>query len=355
MEAVSDFKTTKTTHSRLTEVNFSQLDFGKHVSDHMLVADFCKGEWSQPELMPFGNLSLSPTTLALHYGQTVFEGMKAFRMENGKVNIFRIDKHHERFNRSLMRMCMATIPYEIFKDGMMQLVSLDEKWVPGSDAGALYIRPFMYASEAKFGVKPSDEYKLVIFTAPVGKLFSRPIKVKVETDFIRAARGGTGTAKCGGNYGGALYPTQLAKEQGYDNVIWTDAKDHKYLEESGVMNLCFVINGILVTPALSDTILDGVTRDALLTIAGDKGVIVEERPVSIDEIREAFSQRSVTEAFGVGTAAVVAPIDVIGIAGIDYRFPVYTENNIMFRLKKTLDDIRTGKNADIYNWNFVCN
>jgi branched-chain amino acid aminotransferase len=354
MEAVSKIKIVKTASSRLSEVDFNQLEFGKHISDHMLVADFCQGAWSQPELVPFGNLSLSPTTLALHYGQTVFEGMKAFRMKDGKVNIFRIDKHYERFNRSLRRMCMAPIPYGIFQDGMMQLVALDKKWVPGPDAGALYIRPFMYASEAKFGVKPSDEYKFVIFTAPVGKLFSRPIKVKVETDFIRSAKGGTGAAKCGGNYGGALYPTQLAKEQGYDNVVWTDAKEHKYLEESGVMNLFFVINGIVVTPSLSDTILDGVTRDALLTIARDIGIIVEERPVSIDEIRQAFNQHTITEAFGVGTAAVVAPIDLIGIADIDYTFPVYTENSVMFRLKKILDDIRTGKTADIYNWNFVC-
>jgi len=353
METMTDIKIVKTKRSKLGEVDFNHLEFGKHTSDHMLVADFSHSEWGPPQIVPFANLSISPTSLALHYGQTVFEGMKAFRMQDGKVNIFRIDKHYERFIRSLKRMCMAEIPYEIFEEGMMQLIALDKNWVPGQEGSSLYIRPFMYASEAKFGVKPSDEYRFIIFSGPVGKLFSRPIKVKVETEFIRAAKGGTGFAKCGGNYGGSLYATQLAKQSGYDNVIWTDASEHKFIEESGVMNLMFVIDGVLLTPPTSDSILDGVTRDSLLTIAKDMGITLEERPVSVEEIKKAFNSKKITEAFGVGTAAIVAPIDTIGIGEIDYLLPAYHDKSLMFQLKHRLDEIRFGKAEDIYNWNFV--
>lgn len=353
METMTDIKVTRTKQSKLTEVDFNHLEFGKHTSDHMLVADFFHGEWGSPQIVPFANLSLSPTTLALHYGQTVFEGMKAFRKQDGKVNIFRIDKHHERFNRSLKRMCMPEIPLEIFEEGMMQLIAVDKNWVPGQEGSSLYIRPFMYASEAKFGVKPSDEYRFIIFSGPVGKLFSKPIKVKVETEFIRSAKGGTGFAKCGGNYGGSLYATQLAKQSGYDNVIWTDARDHKFIEESGVMNLMFVIDTVLLTPPTSDSILDGVTRDSLLIIAKDLGLTVDERPVSVEEIKLAFNNKTITEAFGVGTAAIVAPIDTIGIDEIDYLLPAYNDKSVMFQLKNRLDSIRFGIAEDIYNWNFV--
>jgi len=353
METMTDIKVTKTKHSKLSEVDFNNLEFGRYTSDHMLVADFFHGEWGSPQIVPFANLSLSPTSLALHYGQTVFEGMKAFRMQDGKVNIFRIDKHYGRFNRSLKRMCMPVIPYEIFEEGLLQLVEIDNNWVPAQEGSSLYIRPFMYASEAKFGVKPSDEYRFIIFSGPVGKLFSKPIKVRVETEFIRAAKGGTGFAKCGGNYGGSLYATQLAKQAGYDNVIWTDASEHKFIEESGVMNLMFVIDGALLTPPTSDSILDGVTRDSLLTIAKELGFPVEERPLSVQEIKYAFENKKITEAFGVGTAAIVAPIDTIGIDEIDYLLPAYNDDNLMFQLKRRLDEIRFGRAEDIYKWNFV--
>ena len=353
METMTDIKVTMTKQSKLAEVDFNHLEFGKYTSDHMLVADFLHGEWSPPQIVPFANLSLSPTALCLHYGQTVFEGMKAFRMQDGKVNIFRIDKHFERFNRSLRRMCMAEIPYEIFEEGMKELVSVDRNWVPGEEGSSLYIRPFMYASEARFGVKPSDEYRFIIFTGPVGKLFSRPIRIKVEREYIRAAKGGTGATKCGGNYGAALYPTKLAREEGYDNLIWTDAREHNYIEESGAMNLMFVIDGKLLTPPSSDSILDGVTKDSLLILAKDMGVDLEERPVSVDEVRDAFKKGTITEAYAVGTAAVASPIEVIGIDGENYQLPANDDNHIMLRLKKKLDGIRYGTEEDIYNWNFV--
>lgn len=349
---MTGIKTTLAKNSKIKEVDFNHLEFGKYTSDHMLVSDFYHGQWSEPQVVPFANLSLSPTALCLHYGQTVFEGMKAFRMKDGRVNIFRIDKHFERFNNSLRRMCMAEIPYEIFEEGMKELITLDKNWVPKQDESALYIRPFMYASEARFGVKPSDEYRFVIFTGPVGPLFSRPVKMKVEREYIRAAKGGTGFAKCGGNYAGAMYPTKIAREEGYDNVIWTDAREHSFIEESGAMNLMFVIDGKLLSPPSSDSILHGITKDSLLTIARDMDIKLEERPISVNEILEAFKKGTITEAYCVGTAAVASPIEVIGIDGENFHLPV-KENSIVSGLKKRLDAIRNGSIEDIYNWNTI--
>jgi branched-chain amino acid aminotransferase len=279
--------------------------------------------------------------------------MKAFRMADGRINIFRLAKHYERFSRSLRRMCMPPVPEEIFTQGLVQLVELDKDWVPSRPGSALYIRPFMYASEAKMGVKVSDEYRFIVFTGPVPPLYSQPMAVKVETEYIRAAKGGTGFAKCGGNYGGAFYPTQKARKQGYEQVIWTGGKDNRFLEESGMMNMMFAINKVLVTPPLSDTILDGVTRDSLLTLAQAIGIKTEERPISIDELKEAFANRTVTEAFGAGTAAVVAPIQTICIEGTDYDLPVYNEKSILNILKHNLELIRNGRQEDHEKWNYI--
>jgi branched-chain amino acid aminotransferase len=353
MELTLDIPVRKIAHSKLDEVNFKHLEFGKYVADHMLLCDYANGEWRTPQVVPFANLSVSPTTLALHYGQTVFEGMKAFKMKDGRINIFRLDKHYDRFLKSLDRMCMAPVPKDIFTEGLIRLIEVDKGWVPGESGSALYIRPFMYASEAKFGVKISDEYRFIIFTGPVPSLFANPIKVKVENTYIRAAKGGTGFAKCGGNYGGAFYPTQLAKQQGYDQVLWTSGKDNQFIEESGMMNAMFVINNTLVTPPLSDSILDGVTRDSLLTLANDLGYTTEERPVSITELEKAFKEKTIAAAFGAGTAAVVAPIAVININGIDHALPAYNENSLHNTLKNHLEMIRTGQAPDIHEWNFI--
>lgn len=353
MELIADIPVCKTTQSRIKEVDFNHLEFGKYVADHMLVCDYSQGSWHQPQILPYANLSLSPSTLALHYGQTVFEGMKAFRMEDGRVNIFRIDRHYDRFVRSLERMCMPPIPREIFTEGLLQLISLDSAWVPGKVGDALYIRPFMIATEARFGVKISDEYRFIIFTGPVPSLYTDPIKVKVETNFVRAARGGTGFAKCGGNYGGAYYPTLQARLQGYDQVLWTDSQTNSYIEESGMMNVMFVINNTLITPPLSDSILDGITRDSLLTLAEEMGYQVAERPVSVKELEDAAKSETLTEAFGAGTAAVVAPIKLVNINNVDYDLPKYSDDSLLYKLKKQLEAIRLGSAPDIHGWNFI--
>lgn len=353
MEMLQDITIRKTNHSKIKTVDFAALEFGKYVSDHMLVCDYTDREWQQPMIVPFTNLSMNPATLALHYGQTVFEGMKAFRMADGRINIFRLDKHYERFVKSLERMCMAVPPKEIFTEGIVKLVETDRDWVPGQTGSALYLRPFVYASEARFGVKISEEYRFIIFTGPVPELYANPIKVKVETNYNRAARGGTGFAKCGGNYGGSYYPTKLAREQGYDQVLWTDAKENKFIEESGMMNVLFVINNMLVTPPLSDSILDGVTRDSLLTLANELGFKTEERPVSVVELESAFQQKTITEAFGAGTAAVVAPVQTIHINGIDYHLPAYSSDNLFQIIKRKLEKIRTGVETDLHGWNNI--
>ncbi|MCW3086941.1 MAG: branched-chain amino acid aminotransferase [Sediminibacterium sp.] len=353
MELLTRIHIRKTTQSRINEVDFTDLAFGKHTSDHMLVCDYAGGEWKTPHIVPFGNLVASPSMLALHYGQTVFEGMKAFRLQDGSINVFRMEKHYERFVRSLERMCMAKIPKELFVEGISQLVELDKAWIPSEPGTALYLRPFMFASEAKFGLKVSDEYRFIVFTGPVPALYADPIRVKVETGYTRAAKGGTGAVKCGGNYGSAFYPTMQARKEGYEQVLWTDARENRYIEESGNMNVFFVIDNTLVTPRLSGSILDGITRDSLLTIARGLNYSIEERPVSIGELEQAFHSHAITEAFGAGTAAVVAPIGTIGINGVDHVLPAYTRASISAQLKSKIESIRTGKEEDLHGWNFI--
>ncbi|MBS1596824.1 MAG: branched-chain amino acid aminotransferase [Bacteroidetes bacterium] len=350
MEMTETIRIHKTNHSTLADVDWSNLEFGKYNADHMLVCDFLNGAWESPKIIPFANLSLSPVTLSLHYGQTIFEGMKAFRMIDKRISIFRPEKHYERFVRSAERMCMEVIPREIFMEGLHELIKLDGAWVPSAAGSALYIRPFIIATEAKLGVKISEAYKFLIVSGPVGSLYQKPISVKVETKFVRASRGGTGCAKCGGNYGAAFYPTKKAREQGYDQVLWTDGKENKYIEESGTMNAMFVIDNKLVSPPSSDSILDGVTRDSFITLAKQEGITVEERPVSIDELKRSFRDNTITEAFGVGTAAVATQIKLIGIDNVHYNLPTKKES-IAELLKAKLDGIRTGKIPDVNNWN----
>lgn len=343
----------RTTQSRLASVDFKNLGFGNYISDHMLVAKYDNGAWQDPQIIPYGEMMMSPAMLSLHYGQAVFEGMKAFHMNDGSINIFRIERHHKRLNRSLERMCMPAISEELFVNGLEAVVKADEAWIPKDSGSSLYLRPVVFASEAKLGVKVADQYLFVILTSPVGPYFSKPVRLKVELEYVRAAEGGTGFAKCAGNYGGAFYPTQQAREQGFDQVIWTDAKEHKYIDESGAMNIMFVINNKLVTPGLSSTILDGVTRNTIITLAKDMGVTVEERKVSVDEIEKAFQAKTITEAFGAGTAAVVSPIATININGTDYNLPASKDDSFQLRVKSKLGEIRSGAAPDKYNWNHI--
>jgi branched-chain amino acid aminotransferase len=343
----------RVTKSRLSTIDFNNLGFGNHISDHMLVVDYSNGQWQEPKIMPYGDMQLSPAMLALHYGQSVFEGMKAFKNDKGVITIFRPQRHHKRFLKSMERMCMPAISEELFMDSLTALIKVDADWIPTTEGSSLYLRPFVFADEAKLGVKIADHYKFMIITSPVGPYFAKPVRLKVEEEFVRAAEGGTGFAKCAGNYGGAFYPTMLAQKQGFDQVLWTDAKEHKYIDESGAMNVMFVLNGKLVTPKLSTSLLDGVTRDSILTLAQSLGIEKEERRISVAEIEEAFKNKTLTEAFGVGTAAVVSQIASINIHGTDYALPPVDERSFQLRAKKKLKDIRMGIETDVHEWNYL--
>jgi branched-chain amino acid aminotransferase len=340
--------------SRIGEVNFKNLEFGTQLSDHMLVADYFDGQWNTPRIVPFGEISITPAMLSLHYGQSVFEGMKAFRTHSEDINIFRPKKHLARLNRSLERMCMPPIPEDLFLTGLQALIQVDQQWVPNTDGSTLYIRPLVFATESRLGVKVSDRYKLVIMTSPVGPYQSKPYRLKVENHFVRTAEGGTGFAKCAGNYGGAFYPTQIAREEGFDQILWTDHKEHRYIDEVGMMNVMFVLGGKLITPKLTSAILDGVTRDSILTLARDMSIFpVEERKISMDEILEGFTKGTLTEAFGTGTAAIVAPIAVIHIDGKDYQIPDAGTTSLQHQIKEKLNNMRLGLEPDPYGWNYI--
>jgi branched-chain amino acid aminotransferase len=288
--------------------------------------------------------------MSLHYGQSIFEGMKAYRSKNDEILVFRPEENLKRFNKSALRMCMPEVPEEIFLGGLKQLLELDKQWVPDKEGCSLYIRPFMFATDEYVGVTPSNTYKFIIFNCPVGSYYSKPLKVRVETQYIRAAKGGVGFAKNAGNYGGSLYPTQLANKEGYDQIIWTDAATHQYVEEAGTMNLMFIINGVLVTAPTGDTILDGVTRKSVLQIAKDWGMKVEERQLSIKELVDGILNGSVTEAFGAGTAAVIAPIQTIGFEGKDYELAARTDSDFSAKVFKEINQIRLGEIPDTRNW-----
>lgn len=341
----------KVTRSNLPNIDFSNIVFGKVYSDHMFVADYEDGEWGNFSIVPYGNLNLTPGTCVLHYGQSVFEGLKAYKNHDGDVLIFRPQDNFKRMNLSARRICMPEIPEEIFIGGLTELLKIDRDWVPEIPGTSLYLRPFMFATDEYIGLKPSKNYRFILFTCPVGPYYSESLKVKVEDHYVRAFPGGTGSAKVAGNYAGSLYPAKLAQEEGYHQLIWTDGLEHKYVEESGTMNLIFIIDDVLVTPTLDDdTILHGITRDSVLTIARDWGMKVEERRVSINEIIEAIKKKSLREAFGAGTAATIAHIKTIGYEGIDYELPPITHDLFSLKVLDTLEKYRKGLLMDKFGW-----
>lgn len=350
MTSTEPIKIEKIAKSRVGEYDVNNVPFGKVFADHMFVAEYKDGKWQQGKIMPYRDVPMSFALSALHYGQAIFEGMKAYKTSNGDINLFRPLDNFKRLNISAVRMAMPEVPEEIFMGGLMELLKLDKAWVPDSETGSLYIRPFMIATDEAIGVKASDTYKFIIITCPAGKYYSEPIRVMVETNYFRAVEGGVGFTKCAGNYGRSLFPTKLAQQKGYQQVIWTDAKTHSYVEESGTMNLMFVIDNILITPATSDTILAGVTRDSVIQLARDWGMMVEERKVSIKEIFDAHKNGKLQEAFGVGTAATIAHIVTIGYEGKDYELPQIEQRKFSPKIDKALRDIRKGRTEDKFRW-----
>jgi branched-chain amino acid aminotransferase len=336
--------------SRIHQLHPDNIQFGKLYSDHMLVAHYEDGEWKQAEIVPFDNLQLSPATTFMHYGQAIFEGVKAYKDPEGNPIIFRPYDNMKRMNRSAERMAMPDVPEEIFVDGMRQLVRLDKDWVPTVDGTSLYIRPFMIATDEFIGVKPAEKFTFLIITSPAGPYYSKPVSIFIQDKFVRAFPGGVGFTKAAGNYGASMHPTQKIRQMGYDQILWTDGYEHKYVQEIGTMNVFFVIGDTVITPEISETILEGVTRDSVITLLREKGVNVEERPLSIDEIISAYKHGTLREAFGTGTAASISPIAELTYHDINIKMPPVESWDKVNWLKKELSDIRYGRKADTHGW-----
>jgi branched-chain amino acid aminotransferase len=351
METSGEIKIEKTHHSRLPELDFNKIPFGRIFSDHLMVADFKDGKWSEMKIIPYQKFDFLPGMITLHYGQSIFEGIKAFRNQANEIMLFRPDQNAKRFNISAKRMCMPEIPEEMFLKGLNSLISLDSGWVPRFDQGSLYVRPFMFGTDEFIGVHASKEYRFCVLTCPSGPYFTKPISTKIETHYSRASVGGIGFAKAAANYAGALYPTQIALNEGFDQVIWTDSKEHSYIEEAGTMNVFFRIGSKLVTPPLGDTILDGVTRKSVLQIAQDLGIVTEERRISIQELDEAYQNGNLKEAFGSGTAATICPISEIGLNEVRWSLSQNPESNeFSNRIRETINQIRLGTAPDPHGW-----
>jgi branched-chain amino acid aminotransferase len=340
----------KTKRSRLSQVDFSNIPFGKVYTDHMFMADFREGEWKNFRIVPYGHMPVSPATPAIHYGQSIFEGLKAYKGRQNEALVFRPLENWKRMNISGERMCMPAIPEELFMEGMGTLIDMDRDWIPSAEGSSLYIRPFLFSADEYIGIRASENWTFMVITGPVGAYYSTPVKVKIETHYTRAVAGGTGFAKAGGNYGGAIYPSKLALDQGYHQLIWTNGVEHKYIEESGTMNVMFVMNGTLITPALGDSILAGITRDSVLKLARYWGMNVEERRISVAELVDGLKKGIVTEAFGVGTAATIAHIELIGHEGTNYMLPPVEKREFANKVYKELDLMKRGVTSDPFGW-----
>jgi branched-chain amino acid aminotransferase len=317
----------------------------------MFVADYQNGAWGDLRIVPYGPMEIYPGNATLHYGQAIFEGMKAYKNEKGEVLVFRAEANAKRLNESATRMCMPNLPENIFIEALRQLLSVDKGWVPQEKGSSLYIRPFMFAMDNYLGVKPSESYRFMIFTSPVGAYYTKPVSVKVETNYTRATEGGTGEAKAAGNYAASLYPAQLAQQEGYDQLLWTDGKTHSQIEESGTMNVMFKIKGTLITaPTGKGTILKGITRDSVIQLAKDWGQKLEERFLTVAELQESLENGTMEEAFGVGTAATIAFIHKIHVNGKDYLLPEPAADAFSKNVLKTLDGIKYGELQDPHQW-----
>ncbi|MBC7948013.1 MAG: branched-chain amino acid aminotransferase [Chitinophagaceae bacterium] len=350
MTVAMDIAINKAESSKLQDLNLDNLPFGRYFSDHMLEADYENGEWKNIEIKPYQPLLMSPSLAALHYGQAIFEGVKAYKDQNGNAFIFRPQDNFRRFNISAERMQMPVVPEELFMEGMKKLVGLDRNWIPSKPDHSLYIRPFMFSSDELIGVRPSDNYKFMIILSPTGPYYGAPMRIYVEEKYSRAASGGVGYAKAAGNYGAAMLATAEAKKKGYDQVLWMDASEHKYVQEIGTMNVFFIIGNTAITPDLSqETILEGVTRQSAITLLKEMGYQVEERTLSIDEIIAAYKDGSLKEVFGTGTAATVTMIRELRYKDFVMEFDT-DKWKACPTVKSWLTDIREGRREDRYGW-----
>ena len=334
--------------SRASEVDINNIPMGIVFTDHMFICDYENGQWNNPRIEPMGLIPTHPAAMALHYGQAIFEGLKATLGKEETPILFRPQQNAKRLNFSANRMGMPDFPEDLFVEGLKKLVAIEHHWIPKNEGSALYLRPFMYADEAFIGMRAATKYKFIIMASPSGPFFSKPIKLYAETHYIRAANGGTGEAKAAGNYAAAIRPTELAKSKGYDQVLWLDAQNFEYIQECGTMNIFFKIDGKFVTPNLGGSILAGVTRMSVIELLRDKGFEVTERPIKISEVVEAFENGTLQEAFGTGTAVGIAMIEAIGYKDMVIPFP--KENPTSVDVNVTLNKIKTQQIADKFGW-----
>ncbi|MAT90701.1 MAG: branched chain amino acid aminotransferase [Flavobacteriaceae bacterium] len=342
---------TKATSSKINEIDFDALVFGKNYTDHMFECDYVDGAWRNPSVKPFGPLTLSPATKVFHYGQAVFEGMKAYKDENGNTFLFRPEENFNRINRSSKRMAIPEFPREYFFEALHTLLHLDKDWIKPGVGNSLYLRPFAMATEAGVSASPSNQYKFMIIMSPAQAYYTGKVKVVFAESFSRAADGGVGYVKAAGNYGAQFYPTNLAKEQGFQQVVWTDANEHKYLEEAGTMNVFFRVGDTLLTAPTNDRILDGVTRKSVIALAEKAGIDIQVRRISVEEIVAAAEAGTLKEIFGAGTAAVISPVSAFSYKKQEYPLPDL-ENGFATRFKKELMDIQQNRAEDPFGWRY---
>ena len=341
--------------SKIESVDFENLEFGKIFTDHLFVCKYSNNSWGEGKIMPYDDFLVSPSARVFHYGQAIFEGMKCFRSDNDSLILFRPVENFKRFNKSSSRMAIPKITENIFFDGLTELLKIDKDWVKKGDGNALYLRPFVFASEASINASEANEYTFMIICCPSKSYYgNQKIKVKIEEKYSRAAKGGVGYAKAAGNYAAQFYPTSIAIEEGYQQIIWTDSNNHKSIEEAGTMNLFFRIGNKLITSPTSDSILDGITRKSIIELAKKESINVEERIITVDELIESSKTGELKEIFGTGTAVVVLPIKAFGYQSIDYELPKI-DDSWSSMLKKKLMDIQYDKSSEYDNWKLKIN
>ncbi|WP_185878035.1 branched-chain amino acid aminotransferase [Blattabacterium cuenoti] len=344
-------KIRKTICSRIKNINFNNISFGKYYSDHMFISKFNNGRWKDSIIKPFEKILLSPISLVFHYGQAVFEGMKAYKDKKNKVFLFRPEENFKRINKSAIRLEMPAIPENIFMNGLKKLVDIDRNWIPKSYGKSLYIRPFLIATSGILSAKPSKDYIFIIISTPVDSYYNHPLKVKIEENYSRSVKGGVGFAKAAGNYASSFYPTKIANNEGFDQILWTDSSTHTKIEELGTMNVFFLLKDKLITPKANDSILRGITCNSILTLAREEKIIVEERDLNVLEVIEGIKKGDLKEAFGCGTAAVIIFFQSISYKGNNYYLPDLSKpERLSLRLKKKLLDIQHNLSKDIFGW-----
>ena len=339
----------KSENSKINTVDFDNLTFGRVFTDHMFVCDFEDGKWQTPKIMPYQPMTIEPSARVFHYGQAVFEGMKAYKDEDGKIFLFRPEQNFHRINKSASRLAIPEFPENYFFNGLETLLKMESDWIKPGLGNSLYIRPFVIATEPAISASPAATYRFMIICSPAKAYYNKPVRVLFAEKFSRSADGGVGFAKAAGNYAAQFYPTGLAQKKGFDQIIWTDASTHKYLEEAGTMNIFFRIGDKLITAPTSDRILDGVTRKSVIQLAEDLGIDCEVRPVSVKEIKEAAADGSLKEIFGAGTAAVISPVSAFEHADDVFEIP-QLEASYASLFKKTLTNIQHNLSDDKHGW-----